>query len=116
MDNQRKSKTLQSKLTMSVTQIMYVHFFTNQGLAIQIAVPKGKSVNAKFYKGKVLHKFKICFKNQQLLSVVSGCCMTMLRHRTAIVLEYLKQEKVFDLLPLFIRQILPLVTFSYFQG
>jgi hypothetical protein len=36
---------------MSVKKVMYVIFFTNQGHAIQIAVPKGKYVNAKFYKG-----------------------------------------------------------------
>jgi hypothetical protein len=36
---------------------MYV-VFPNQVPAIQIAVPKGKSVNAKFYKGNVLHKLK----------------------------------------------------------
>jgi hypothetical protein len=37
---------------------IFVIFFTNQGPAIQIAVPEGRSVNAKFHKGKVFHKFK----------------------------------------------------------
>ena len=41
-----------AKRTMSIKKVMYVIFFTNQGPAIQIAVPKGKSVNARFYKGK----------------------------------------------------------------
>jgi hypothetical protein len=57
---------------------MCVIYFTNQGPAIQIATPKGKSVNAKFYKGKVLRKLRNISKtvDQQLISVVSGCCMT----------------------------------------
>ena len=45
-----------AKRTMSIKKVMYVILFTNQGPAIQIAVPKGKSVNARFYKGNVLHK------------------------------------------------------------
>ena len=39
-----------AKRTMSIKKVMYVIFFTDQGPAIQIAVPKGKSVNARFYK------------------------------------------------------------------
>jgi hypothetical protein len=48
-----------AKRTMSVKKVMYILFFTNQGPSIQI-----KSVIAKFYKGKVLHKLKKCFKNR----------------------------------------------------
>ena len=50
-----------AKRTMSIKKVMYVIFFTNQGPAIQIAVPKGKSVNVRFYKGNVLHKLKKYF-------------------------------------------------------
>jgi hypothetical protein len=39
-----------AKRTMSVKKVMHAISFANQGSAIQIAVPKGKSVNAKFYK------------------------------------------------------------------
>ena len=90
MGTQRKPKTFHSKTHHEHQKgKMYVISFTNQGPAIQIAVPKGKSVNAKFYKGKVLHKLKKYFLNrrQKLVSVVSGCCMTML----------LIQEKVVEL-------------------
>jgi hypothetical protein len=51
MGNPRKSSTLHS-----VKYVMYVNFFTNQVPAIQIAVPKRKSINAKFYKDKVILK------------------------------------------------------------
>jgi hypothetical protein len=50
-----------AKLTMSVKKVMFIIFFP----VILIAVPKGKSVNAKFYKGKVLHKLKKYFKNRR---------------------------------------------------
>jgi hypothetical protein len=45
-------------------------FLTNQGPAIQVAVPKGKSVNAKFYKGHVLYKFKKYFKTSRPATVL----------------------------------------------
>ena len=38
-----------AKCTMSIKKVIYIIFFTNQGPAIQIAVPKGKSVSARFY-------------------------------------------------------------------
>ena len=50
-----------AKRTISIKKVMYVIFFTNQGPAIQTAKPKGKSVNARFYKGNVLHKLKKYF-------------------------------------------------------
>jgi histone-lysine N-methyltransferase SETMAR len=53
-----------AKRTMSVKNVMYVILFTNQGPAFQIVVPKGKSVNAKFYKGKILYKLKKYFKTR----------------------------------------------------
>ena len=50
-----------AKRKFSVIKVMYAIFFTNQGPAIQIAVPKGKSVNSKFYRGAVLKKLKKIF-------------------------------------------------------
>jgi hypothetical protein len=83
MGNKRKSKTLHSK------KVMFVIFFTNQGHTIQIAVPMGKSVNAKFYKGKVLYKLKKYFKtvDEQLVFVVSGYCMAMLGYTKRLLYE-----------------------------
>ena len=70
-----------AKRTMSIKKVMYV-INVQMFRIIPIAVPKGKSVNARFYKGNVLHKLKKYFLavDQQLVSVVSGCCTTMLRH------------------------------------
>ena len=105
-----------AKRTMSIKKVMYVIFFTNQGPAIQIALPKGKSVNAKFYKGKVLHKLKKYFLNHW---PATGLCSVRLlhdnasSHKAAIVCEYLKQEKFIELPYPPYCQILPLVFFLF---
>ena len=46
--NQRRQRPCIAKRTMSMKMVMSVIFFTNQGPAIQIAVPKSKPVNARF--------------------------------------------------------------------
>ena len=77
--------------------VMYVIFFTNQGPAIQIAVPKGKS---GFYKGKVLHKLKKYFFNRRPATGLYGVRLlhdNASSHKAAIIREYLKQEKVVEL-------------------
>jgi histone-lysine N-methyltransferase SETMAR len=85
---------------MSVEKVIFVIFFTNQGPTIQIAVPEGKSVNAKFYKGKVFHKLKKYFKNRRPATGLRGVRLlhnNASSHKSAIVRDYLKQEKVFEL-------------------
>ena len=80
---------------MSIKKVMYVIFFTNQGPAIQIAIPKGKSINARFYKGNVLHKLKKCFLSRQPATGLRGVRLSQdnaSSHKAAIVHEYLKQE------------------------
>ena len=85
---------------MSIKKVMYVIFFTNQGPAIQIAIPKGKSVNARFYKGDVFHKLKKYFLSRRSATGLHG---VRLLHdnappqKAAIVRAYLKQEKVVEL-------------------
>ena len=89
-----------AKRTMSIKKVMYVVFFTNQGPAIQIALPKGKSVNARFYKGKVLPKLKKYFLNRRPATGLRGVRLlhdNASSHKAAIVREYLKQEKVVEL-------------------
>ena len=85
---------------MSIKKVMYVIFFTNQGPVIQIAVPKGKSVNAWFYKGNVLHTFKQYFLSLRPATGLRGVRLlhdNASSHKAAIVCEYLKQEKVVEL-------------------
>ena len=100
MGNQRRQKTLHSKTHHEHQKVMYVIFFTNQGPAIQIAVPKDKSVNARFYKGKILHKLKKYFLNRRPATGLRGVRLLHYNassHKAAIVRKYLKQEKVVEL-------------------
>ena len=86
-----------AKRTMSIKMVMYVIFFTNQGPAIQIAVPKG---NSGFYKGKVLHKLKKYLLNRQPATGLHGVRLlhdNASSHKAATVRKYLKQEKVVEL-------------------
>ena len=99
-----------TKRPMSVKKVMYVVFFTNQGPAFQIAVPKGKSVNTRFYKGNVLHNFKKCFLSRRPATGLRGVRLlynNASSHKAVIVREYLKQEKVLSFRTLLIRQFLP---------
>ena len=41
------------------------YFFTNKGPAIQIPVPKGRTVTGKFYKNVVLRKLKNNYKSRR---------------------------------------------------
>ena len=89
-----------AKRTMSIKEVMHVIFFTNQGPAIQIAVPQGKSINARFYKGNFLHKLKKYFLSRRPATGLRGVRLlhdNASSQKAAIVREYLKQEKVVEL-------------------
>ena len=47
----------------SVKKVMYDIFSTTEGLAIKISVPKGKSMNARFYKKKFLESLSTSSRN-----------------------------------------------------
>ena len=100
MGNQRRQRPCIAKRIMSIKKVMYVLIFTNQGPAIQIAVPKGKSVNARFNKSNVLHKLKKYFLSRRPAIGLHGVRLlhdNASSHKAAIVREYLTQEKVFEL-------------------
>ena len=89
-----------AKRTMSIKKVMYVIFLTNQGPAIQIAVRKGKSKNARFYKGNVLDKLKKYFLSRRPATGLRGVRLLHDKassHKAAIVRKYLKQENVVEL-------------------
>lgn len=86
-----------ARRTMSVKKVMYAVFFSTQGPAIQIPVPKGKGVTGKFYRDKVLKKLKRYYSKRR-----PKCGFQNIRllhdnapaHKARIVTEYLQQEKV----------------------
>ena len=86
-----------SRTAVFLGKVLYVIFFTNQGPAIQIAVSKGKSVNARFFKGNVLHKYFLSRRPATGLRGVRLLHDNASSHKAAILREYLKQEKVVEL-------------------
>ena len=58
-------------------KFMYAIFFITEGLTIQVAVPKGKSMNARFYKKKILRKL---VKSYQKSRPKTGICGIYLLH------------------------------------
>ena len=83
--------------TMSVGKVLYAIFFSTQGPAIQIAVPKGKGVTGKFYRDNVLKKLTRYYTKR---SPKSGIKNIRLLHDNApsnkvgIVTEFLQSEKL----------------------
>ena len=62
--------------------------------------PKGKSVNARFYKGNVLHKLNKYFLSRRPATGLRSVRLlhdNASSHKVAIVREYLKQEKAVKL-------------------
>jgi hypothetical protein len=92
---------------------MHVTFFTNQGPAIQIAVPKFKTANAKFFKGKVLHKLKKYFKNSRPSTGPHGVRLLHDNASSQKAVIYKNITQLWSFLTLLICQILPLVTYLY---
>ncbi|XP_062582211.1 histone-lysine N-methyltransferase SETMAR-like [Saccostrea cucullata] len=89
-----------AKRTMSTKKVLYCIFFSCDGLAVQIPVPKGKSVTGRYYRcctDVVLKKLK---KYYQKRHPVSGFRHVRLLHDNApshtseLVKQFLKSEKV----------------------
>ena len=72
-------------------------FFTNQGPAIQIPVPKARTVTGKFYKNVVLRKLKNYYKSRRPktgLKYVRLLQDNAPAHKARIVTDFLESEKV----------------------
>ena len=75
--------------------------FTNKGPAIQIPVPKGRTVTGKFYKNFVLRKWKNYYKSRRPktgLKYVRLLHENAPAHKARIVTDFLESEK-FTALP-----------------
>ena len=70
-----------AKRMTSVKKVMYAIFFTTKGLAIQVPVPKGKSMNARFTRKKFLESLSNSTRNidRRRAFVVFICYMTTLQ-------------------------------------
>ena len=86
-----------AKRTISAKKVLYAIFFSVEGIAIQVPVKRGKSITGKYYKDVVLAKLKkyyqkrrpaTGFKHVRLLHDNAPA------HTSALVTQFLKQEKV----------------------
>lgn len=86
-----------AKRTLSAKKVLYAIFFSIEGIAIQVPVKRGKSITGKYYRDVVLKKLK---KYYQKRRPVTGFKHVRLlhdnapAHTSAIVSNFLKQEKV----------------------
>ena len=83
----------------TVKKVLYAIFFTNKGPAIQIPVPKGRTVTGKFYKNVVLGKLKndMYYKSRRPktgLKYVRLLYDNAPAHNARIVTDFLESEKV----------------------
>ena len=86
-----------AKRSLSTKKVLYAIFFSGEGVAIKVPVKKGKSITGKYYKDVVLKKLKkyyqerrpaTGFKHVRLLHENAPA------HTSAIVMAFLKKEKV----------------------
>ena len=86
-----------AKRSLSTKKVLYAIFFSGEGVAIKVPVKKGKSITGKYYKDVVLKKLKkyyqkrrpaTGFKHVRLLHDNAPA------HTSAIVMAFLKKEKV----------------------
>ena len=92
-------------------------FLTNKGPAIQIPMPKGRTITGKFYKKIVLRKLKNYYKSchpKTGLKYVRLLHDNALAHKAHIVTDCLESEKVTVLPhPQFSPDLAPATIFSF---
>ena len=84
-------------IRICVQMVMYAVFFSTQGPAIQISVPKGRGVTGKLYRVKALKKLKRYYSKRQPNGGIKNIRLlhdNAPSHKAGIVTEFLQQEKV----------------------
>ena len=70
-------------------------FFTTKGLAIQVLIPKGKSMDAKFFRKKNLRMLVKFYQKRQSKTGICGICLSRdnaLSHKTGSMTSFLKEQ------------------------
>lgn len=86
-----------AKRQRTVKKVLYVIFFDNKGPVMQIPVPKGRTVTAKFYKNVVLKNLKSCYKRRRPSTGIKYLRLlhdNAPAHKARLVTEFLASEKV----------------------
>ena len=86
-----------AKRIRTVKKVLYALFFTNKGPAIQITMPKGRTVTGKFYINVVLRKLKNYYKSRRPKTGLKyGRLLhdNAPAHKARIATDFLGSEKV----------------------
>ena len=76
-------------------RMLYATFFDSKGPVLQISVPKGSSVNGKFYRESVLTQLVDFYQKRRLRTSVPGIKLlhdNALAHKSTTVQEYPKES------------------------
>ena len=77
------------------TKILYAIFFSCDSIAIQVPVPKGKSVTGQYYYDVVLKKLQQYYQKRHPVTGLQHVCLLHDNaHTSEIVKQFLKSEKV----------------------
>ena len=97
MAYQNARRSCIAKMITSVKKVMHAIVFTSNGLAIQVSIPKGKSMNKRFYRRNVFRKL---IKFYQKCWPKIGICGIYLLHSNAsshkaesVTLSFLKRTR-----------------------
>ena len=104
-----------AKRIRTVKKVLYAIFFTNKGSAIQIPVPKGRTVTGKFYKTLFWENWRTTTKvaaRKQDLSMSDFCMIVHPLTRHVLLLTFWNQRRLPSFSTLRIRQTWPLRRFS----
>ena len=84
-----------AKRLISAKKVMYAIFFGIHGIVTQLPVPKKRSVNAKFYKKKVLTKVEKYYRKLRPKTGMKGLFLlhdNATPHKSAIVKDFLEKR------------------------
>ena len=82
---------------MSAKKVLFVIFFSGEGVAIKVLVKKGKSITEKYYKDVVLKKLKKYYQKRCPATGFKHVCLlhdNAHTHTSSIVTVFVKKEKV----------------------
>ena len=85
-----------TKCSLSTKKVLYA-IFSGEGVAIKVPVKKGKSITGKYYKDVVLKKLKKYYQKRRPATGFKHVCLlhdNAPAHTSAIVMAFLKKEKV----------------------
>lgn len=89
-----------AKRCQSAKKVLYAIFFNSSGPVVQIPTPNRRSVTGQFYRDVVLKKVKKHYSKQRPKTGIRNVCLlhdNAPAHKSKLVQDYLKQERIIQL-------------------